>query len=238
MHPRQVEQQRMLSLGHELDTSMELLEAGLGILQHSRMYNARRAIFLQLLSGGIERLLKIILILRSRAVNQRPLTTKELKGLGHNINELHSQVIQQCFTDEYLGRPIAQWDLDFMNNDPMLTEALDILSDFGMFGRYAYMDATSDPAKLGNAPDRRWDSLEMDQIDSGEFHTSDDQALKKKMTQPLVTCLERYIRAQTRIMTHAISDESKSMTSGIIFGKFRGLDDNNLGTTTYEFDVG
>ena len=146
------EMQRQLFLNQELDIAAEIIRGGLSLLQVSRMFNQRYFPTLILLANGLERLLKIVLVLHTRNDESRWLSQKEHKAVGHDLKGLNLKVFERCFTAEHLKRPITHPDKEFLDSDLLLKEILDIMSAFATKGRYAYLDGTADPT-LGYDPD-------------------------------------------------------------------------------------
>jgi hypothetical protein len=220
----------------ELDQTVLLLNSGLAVLQISKPYHRKTFIFLTLLASGIERLLKIILCLHSLQANGEFLSRSELKRLSHNISQLVDEVKARCFTTQYVKRPVAQQDLDFLNTDIVLQEIIKLLSDFARTDRYIFMDGISEPIMSHEWPDRRWETLEKLSLPEKEYiellTRFNIEEIAKRANKQLVICLERFLRSVTRLFVLAdLGDEAKSKATAV--SSFYMLDDRKLGTIIY-----
>lgn len=178
---------RRLYLLQEIDVSISVIESGLAILQESQG-NRRHFAFMILLSAGLERLMKIVISLQAFKISGRFLSNSDLRNFSHKLSDLRSRVIRECFTAHYFSNPIAQEDLDFLTSDKLLSEILDVLSDFALKDRYIYLNGIDEPEKVGQTPERRWERLK----DS-----------TRQGNEDLVVCLEKFVRALARILTSA-----------------------------------
>jgi hypothetical protein len=239
---RQNERLRVSNLIQELDVAMQLIETGLAILQRSRLYRAKYFAFLLLLTSGLERLMKIILILRVLHTEKRYLTKNELRVLGHDLLNLRQQVLDSCFTSDYCRRQLAQQDRTFIERDSTLAQLFDVLSDFARKDRYAYMDGVAEPIIWEEGPpDQRWEHLEFSQISLAEvtalFKANQDDVAKQRSVQQLIISLERGIRALARLfLWDALGDRGKSIGTAPGVWSFAMLNDADLGTRVYSFD--
>jgi len=58
--------------------------------------------------------MKIILCLHNVEMHGRFLSESEFKDFGHDLVKLLQSVIDKCFTDNYLKKPVAAKDLYFI----------------------------------------------------------------------------------------------------------------------------
>jgi hypothetical protein len=220
----------------ELDQAVLLINSGLAVLQMNKPYHRKYFVFLTLLSSGIERLLKIIICLEAIRSKGKFPTKAELKSLSHNIPNLIREVVNRCFTAEYLKRPVAQQDLDFINNNQIINEIITILSDFAKNDRYIFMNGISEPAQSHNWPDRRWEELEAKCLSREEYlellTKLDIDEITKRANVQLVIHVERFLRAVTRLFVLAdLGTEARSKSLAV--SHFYKLQDMDLGTKTY-----
>lgn len=201
----------------EIDISISTIEAGLSILQKSQEVR-RYFAFLILLSTGLERLMKIVLSLRAYQVSGSFLSNSELKGFSHRLNDLRNEIINECFTPQYIKDPSAQEDLDFLKNDELLNEMLEILADFAQRDRYIYLDGIDEPKKVGQLPENRWDKLKANISQSNET---------------LVACLERFVRALAKVLVLTELEKDVHVYSPSLH-IFLELSTNYLGQRNYE----
>ena len=226
---------RRLYLIQELDVSILAIEAGLTELQESRPYCPRHFVFLLLLSTGIERLSKVVLRLRALATAGAPLSKEEMqpgKGFGHDLVKLCDAVAAKCFTSEYLTRPYAEQDLQFIQQDPAWRAMLTVLFDFAKADRYVYMNGISDPGVAAEWPERRWDELEAGTMQPGEYArlyaAGKEQEAKGRANRTLVACLERYVRALARLFVSGMLGDQARQVSSMVSRYYR-LEDAQLG---------
>lgn len=223
-----------LSLIQELEIAVELLKTGLALLQRSRLYRSPRFAYMTLLANGLERLMKVILILEKLHTAQQFLTKDELKHLRHDLNTLLQTVETLCFTSTYLQRPVAMADQQFLQ-DAVVQQLIALLGNFGQQGRYAYMDATADPGNAPDHPDKLWDELESSLVPDYALLSSQGQETeaKRQAVTAMLMYIERLIRTLARLlMLGALGPEGQRLAT--IVGDFARLDDQDLGKNNYE----
>ena len=236
------ERQRAVGLVQEAEIALELIETGLAILQRSKQYHTRHFSFLLLLSSGLERLMKVMLILRAEATDQPYLSQDDLKSLGHDLKKLRTHVSEKCFTSEYLQQPHAQRDQDFLTGDETLDKMFTVLSDFARQERYAYLNVIVEPKPWEEGPpDVRWGHLEFAQTELDEFWTlfqSNDEALAKQQNvHQLVITMEQCIRAFARLFPrNVLGTRGKSIGTARALLNFARLEDAQLGTRQYTIE--
>ena len=221
----------------ELEQSILVIEHGLAILQRNRVDRPKHFVFLTLLSSGFERLMKIILCLHNIETHGRFLSESEFKVFGHDLVKLLQSVIDKCFTDNYLKKPVAAKDLYFIKNEEVLKEMLKVLSDFAKRDRYIFMDGISKPATNHEWPDRRWENIERKAIPPDHYPATIDEervdALQTLANQTLVSCLEKLLRALARLFTLAdLGQEARSKLP--LLWHFLMLRDEDIGKREYD----
>lgn len=231
---------RRLALSKELEITMTLIRSSFVLLQRGRPYHPHppHFAFMLLLTSGLERLMKILLMLHEYATTGQFLTEQQMKKRGHDLTKLRDDVITRCFTPIYLAHPHAQNDYDFLLHDPLFEEILSILTQFANRDRYLYLNAISDPDKLWNPPDRLWDQLESKAIGQqrlGELLVTNQLDVRKQeATKHLLSTLERGVRAFARLFILAnLGDDAQGQINEV--WEFFRLDDTALGTRLYEF---
>ncbi len=229
---------RRLYLIEELDVSVATIEAGLAELQRSRPYRTRHFVFLLLLTTGVERLMKIVLHLRALETTGAFLSRDTMKKrYGHDLVGLCTAVVTECYTPEYLARPFARRDREFLEIDPTFRPMLALLSDFAKADRYVYMDGISDPGVTADWPGRRWDEIEVATMPDGEYtglylSGSEGQA-KSHANRALVSCLETFVRALARLFVSSVLGSQARQASPAVSQYFM-LDDEDLGAKEYD----
>ncbi|MDD2865491.1 MAG: hypothetical protein PHC99_12325 [Methylococcales bacterium] len=105
------------------------------------------------LSVGIERLLKVIIIVDHMLQNKLAvLSTKELKKYGHNLIDLHNSVITIA---NRRGIEIPS----FSSLDAIDQDLLNLLSEFAKITRYHNLDSLSKTPANQNDPLARWNEI-------------------------------------------------------------------------------
>lgn len=104
----------------ELIVSLGLLKSGFYYLYHENGTEDCLFITLQLLSGGFERLIKIILMCDNKMNKNQFLTKKELQKYSHNLKDLFD-----CCSKNF--------QINYM---PAVYDFINLLSDFGIQKRY------------------------------------------------------------------------------------------------------
>lgn len=222
----------------ELDVCVATIRGGLLILQNSRFYGNDHFVFLLLLAAGIERLMKIILHLHAIETTGSALTERDMRAYSHNLVELCEAVVDRCYTSSYLQRQVARDDLGFIRNNERFTDMLALLSDFAKSDRYIYMDAIADPAMIATPPKDRWENLEVGTMPEGEFVklvlAGQEADAIYRANRTLIACIERFVRALTRLFVLADLGSMASMLSATV-SDFSMLDDEQLGETDYSY---
>lgn len=124
----------------EAETGIFLLVEGL--IAWSRLSGANdfRHLPLQLVSQGLERLLKLTLILAELEQDRLP-THREVREYGHRLPALTKRLESiMSDTGHAASRPATAEDLKFIQEDADLARLLQILSSFGEQGRYYNLD--------------------------------------------------------------------------------------------------
>jgi hypothetical protein len=224
-------------LTQELEQSILVIEHGLAILQRNRVDRPKHFVFLTLLSSGFEWLMKIILCLHTIEKESRFLSKSEFKDFGHDLTKLLQSVVDKCFTDKYLKRPVAAEDLYFIKHEEVLKEILEVLSDFAMRDRYIFMDGISKPATNHEWPGRRWEKIERKVIPPDQYPATIDEqridVLQALTNQALVSILERLLRALARLFTLAeLGHQARSKLP--LLWNFLMLRDKDIGKREYD----
>jgi len=194
--------EKVIALDNELRTALGLLKHGLVSLQAIDMANDFYQLPLLLVANGLERLCKCALVLKyHEETGHFPSQRKLQKKWGHDVKCLVNEITSTCYPPEYLKRPIAQADRDFLTSDSLLDKVLDCLSDFGQGGRYYELDVICGDTTITESPESSWQKVEME-------IAIQDPVLKEQMYDPkagnslyieinkyLVSALERLIRA-------------------------------------------
>ena len=228
--------QKFLSLDDELRTSCRLIKLGLGELQCISMTEDFYHLPFQLLSSGLERLMKCYICLVYEANEGKFPTYGYLRdNLRHDLSKLKKEIFEKYFKANNI--PTLKEDIDFLNKTPLLDKVLHVLSEFGKFARYYNLDVVTGNTKAIFNPDSEWESIEMDVLKTiPEFQYA--SLIKKgdeyyqKINMEIVKIIERFVRAISRQFTLGQHGDKLKQLS-ITYSAFRNLRDSELGQKDY-----
>ncbi len=136
-------------LHDELTISIKLIKLGFGELQNLDMANDFYHLPFQLLSSGLERLMKCHICLGFLELNNEYPDSKTLKKFGgrngHDLTELKKNILSDYFKTN--GIPALIDDENFIANDNDLNQLIYLLSEFGKYARYHNLDIVTSAAK-------------------------------------------------------------------------------------------
>lgn len=150
--------EKQLALLEEFETSYKLIQLGFGELQNINIGNDFYFLPFQLLSQGIERLFKSYICVAFLTRHLKLPSHNEIKAFGHDLIKLFTTIKREYYIK--YSPPIFEEDWEFMHNNNILEEIIDILSDFGKQARYYNFDLITSNPKLGQNPKERWQILE------------------------------------------------------------------------------
>lgn len=232
-------QQRM-AITREADTAIKLIKAGLAAVQRLSGANDFFHLPILLLSNGLERLMKAVLCLHHlQTEGSFPARGAFRHGSkGHDLAPLLKQILTKCFHDEYLQIPAADADRDYLANDPLLQNTLQILSDFGVGGRYCELNVVLGDPGGRTCPDAAWAEMESELLkreDDWVSAVTDPGRVgetHRRANERLVACVEKCVRALARLFTLGPLGQEGKRHTGII-GEFLCVRDDQLGTRRY-----
>jgi hypothetical protein len=220
-----------IHLNLEMETSIKLIKIGLKEYQNISMSNDFYYIPFQLLSNGIERLMKCYLCLGYHENNNNYPDIKILKGFGgktgHDLLDLKSTISSDYFND---SSKALKDDKRFIEFNPELEIIINLLSEFGKYARYYNFDIITSAKKTSININEKW----------SEFETDFSQKLKKSdiplefssVQKYIIVKIERFIRALCRQFTLGeLRNKAKSLSS--YYSDFLKLSDSDLGLTKY-----
>ena len=226
---------RYLAIYDELQTTRQLIEAGFGNLQEIDMGNTFYHLPHLLLASGFERLMKCYVLLVHAGRHGRYL---DVKALGHNLDCLLDRIVRDyCGSDD-----AARRELCGVAADPILREAMKILTLFGNKGRYHNLDVVAGRQAPGPSddPTEAWNELEK-RIEDPRPYLQDKEALHRdyypRVNRKLVASMEGLARAialQFTMGGHHDPKRHLAQLSSLLSG-FRSL--MKLGETDYRRSV-
>ncbi len=228
---------KVFYLNEELKNSVKLIEIGLGEYQKLDSVNDFYFLPFQLISSGLERLMKCHICLGCyEKRNDFPPINIFMKKLGHDLKKLTKHIIDNYFQINNI--PVLQEDFEYINNDRKLDEIIDLLSGFGKFARYYNLDVITGNKKNDKDVVAEWKAFEtnivienknlLEKVGTIGYEREVNDAVK----QYIIIKLERFVRALSRQFTLGNLGALAKQCSPNIFS-FLDLNDTNLGKTDY-----
>ena len=201
----------------ELDTISILLIRGLQELQAMDMNYGSYFMPSQTLSQGLERMMKVVLFLSNNVEKG------VFKKLSHNLNTLWNKMIE-C----NIVSPIA---------DPFFERILNILSEFGQYARYYYIDI------LGGVPSNFNPQFEWEKLES-QFIDEDSQRYKmlingddaNVLIKDIIRCLQIPIEKLVNSLSITIVNYENREIGWVVpltIRAFANLNDDSFGKNVY-----
>lgn len=229
-----------LYLNDELTSSFKLIKLGFGEFQNLDFTNDFYHLPFQLLSSGLERLMKCYICLGYFEKHEKYPESKFLKKCGgrngHDLIELKNTIISEYFNSNKI--PVLITDRQFLKTDNDLEKLIYLLSEFGKYARYHNLDIVTSATKPSIDVENLWKKYE-DSI------VLDNPILLKKLTdienknevhhfvtQHIIKKLELFVRAISRQFTLGKLGAKALRFSGIYYD-FILLRDNKIGTVDY-----
>lgn len=223
-----------------------LIARGLAEVHHLSGQGPDEFLALHDLAAGVERLAKAVLWSENWIRTGTPLTTRELKReFGHDIRTAIRTITERCFPEDYLRRPAALADREWLRADERLALVLDLLADFGSGGRYFDLDVAAGSVEYGTdpSPSDRLDQL-ADAIASADPKVREAQfsatpegyrTFHRMVQREIKADVERLTRALARLFTIGPLSAIPHHPSAAL-SKFLFLADDALGTREYRRD--
>ncbi|HMM52867.1 MAG TPA: hypothetical protein PKD87_14805 [Burkholderiaceae bacterium] len=230
---------RKISIELELERAIKYLRLGLAEVQRITPENDFYDPVFIYLSGGLERLFKIMLCLNHLEIHGRLPNSNEIwqNRNGHDLLFLKHKVEKFCVD---IKIPFASQDYDLIVNNDFINRICKTLSEFGKRSRYFNLDAILGVEQEFDSK-ISWEKLETEiniEIYGNEkFYQllSDPKQLEKLYTdsnREIVVRLERFLRALTRQFIFGnFYKDSKTFVFQI--EDFTDIKDNQLGLTDY-----
>ena len=226
---------RELVLHDELRMSVDLIELGLGEIQHLSLANDFYYLPLQLLASGIEKFLKCHICLGKLEKSNSFPTQREIKKLNHNLKKLLDHVVGNYFNTS--NKSLLESDLAFLLEDNYLQKLMSIMSEFGMSSRYYNLDYITSASKMPNDAIQEYKDLE-DQIIRDKNFTNAFTNLNSQgeafqvLNREIVIMIEKFIAAISRQFTMG-NLGAKALEFSPLVHNYILLNEGELGKTDY-----
>jgi hypothetical protein len=232
---KEIEINKYIALLEEFDTSDKLIRLGFGELQNINLDNDFYFLPFQLLSQGFERFMKAYVCIGHFNKHQKLPDNKYLKSLGHDLEKLLDEIIENYFID--FNRPQFNIDNEFICNNSDLKELLFILSEFGKLSRYHNFDVITENAKIGINAKKLWEEFENKILDKKDYEKLMDfnvsQEVFQKITNHIIIVFEKFISALSRqFIFKCLGQQALQLSSTTVF-EFGILYDGNYGKKDY-----
>ena len=228
--------EKILCMSNELHTSCRLIKLGLGELQCISIAEDFYHLPFQLLSSGLERLMKcyICLVYESNE-GVFPPSAFLSNNFGHDLLKLKRKIAKEYFAINEISA--LQKDIDFLDNTPLLDKVLHVLSAFGKFARYYNLDIITGKTKAVFNSDAEWENIEKDILEKIPGFKYDrllerGDEYYQKVNMEIVKIIEKFVRAISRQFTLGQHGDKLQQLS-TAYSYFRNLRDCELGQKDY-----
>lgn len=196
-----MERAKIMALTAGAEKAFKFIAQGMKWLVDAQTYDDFVELSLLLLSFGTEQLLKLILCCHQYSQTGTYSRQKDIKH--HRIKLLHSDVVTQCFSKEYLKRRDVRTGYEFLKSDASLDAMLGIMEWYAggvpkIQGRYSDLDEVTtdeivrDPVNHGLGELERKIAL-ANQLGFG-------QDARRKIHLQIVETMTRYYRVQAHLI--------------------------------------
>jgi hypothetical protein len=233
------ESQIELALNDELQCSMTLIKGGLYQLHKYCQPDDSLFVGMRLLSDGLERFFKVVLLLKFLNDNGRWMTELEFCKNGlrtHDLNKLFDLMKLLPFDT---SSPAIQNDIEFFN-DPFLRKVLNTLSEFSEKARYHNINVLigkTEPdaeSAIDKLEELKMQILSADKKLFKRFTTASLSAnASREVYRRIIALFERLVRAIARLFTLSPCLGSLGYKYSLFVHDFLLLADEELGHCKY-----
>eukprot|EP01013_Petalomonas_cantuscygni_P040879 TRINITY_DN7309_c1_g1_i1.p1 TRINITY_DN7309_c1_g1~~TRINITY_DN7309_c1_g1_i1.p1 ORF type:complete len:349 (-),score=-34.98 TRINITY_DN7309_c1_g1_i1:57-1103(-) len=227
-------------LHDELTASIKLIKLGFGELQNLDIANDFYHLPFQLLSSGLERLMKCHICLGYHEISDEYPDSKSLKKCGgrngHDLLELKKNILSDYFKSSQI--PVLIEDKEFISNDNDLEKLIYLLSEFGKYSRYHNLDIVTSATKPSIDVKKLWSEYETNMVLSDKSLLSKlsdfeyQQEVNNFITQSIIKKLELFVRGISRQFTLGRLGKKAQQFSPVYYD-FIMLTDNQIGMNDY-----
>lgn len=225
---------QFLGLINELETATFLLVEGLISLASLSGANDFAHMPLQLLGQGLERLLKVELVVQQVEESGSVPAGKTVKT--HNLVVLLDQLLACDRLAGYgVARIAAKEDVEFLETDAFFRKLLGVMSDFGSGGRYFDLDSVLDPlsSEGRSNPVDDFQRIEMEVLQAhpeweAELGAATFSGFYAVLYGDLCEVIQRGIRALARLLAWDFLGPLGKQLSGTMIATFLTVRDAQL----------
>jgi len=229
-----------ICLHDELMASFKLIKLGFGELQNIDAGNDFYHLPFQLLSSGLERLMKCHICLGFHELHNAYPGDKCLRKCGgnngHDLMSLKTWILTKYFNTQEIPALIS--DKEFLTNEPNLKTLIDLLSEFGKLARYHNLNIVTSAKKPSIDVKQLWQDYETSivladpELSNKLGELEYEKEIRAHVTQSVISKLEKFVRALSRQFTLGRLGKKAQQFSSVYFD-FIMLDDNQIGTIDY-----
>lgn len=231
-------------LHDELITSIRLIKLGFGELQNLDMANDFYHLPFQLLSSGLERLMKCHICLGYHELHNSYPDSKTLKAFGgrngHDLRELKKTILSDYFNNQNIQA--LKEDETFLTNDSDLQTLIYLLSEFGKYARYHNLDIVTAAVNPSVDVKQLWSDYEtsivltdntlIEKLSDFEYQNE----VNALVTQSIISKIERLVCGISRQFTMGKLGK-KALQFSPVYYEFILLSDDKIGVTDYRTET-
>lgn len=230
---------KIIAVNQEVEASYQFIAAGLGHLYNQNSMVSNNHVFLQLMAAGIERLLKILLLLKDKHLNgsfpdlEHARNRFQQYNAGHGIAKMLNELLDYSDSVPVMQvHPMLTEGISFLKNDAKFNEFIGIITEFAISQRYHYIDTIilekenpkPNPFELTKTLICSF-SKDID-VSQMSFETEERIAIEKT-----IICIETGVVALSRFFTHGLGEEANRYSGD--FSKFILLKEDEMGKLLY-----
>lgn len=239
MNKKVREIEKVVAINEEVEASFKFIAVGLKNLKEQKSAIINNHVSLQLLASGIERVLKILLLIKDKhlagSFPELQKARKRFKNYdnGHGIKKMLDELIVYSNTVGLMNRiPMVIEDMEYLKQDQNFKTFIEILTEFSIQHRYYYIDTIVLENQNGNPnPFQKFKEYICnfhEGVDVSQLTCEQEETLIISNT---IICIEKGVRAISRFFTHDFDELGRKYYND--FSSFILLNDKDLGELKY-----
>lgn len=233
------EAEKVSAVIEEVEASFNLIITGLKNLKEQKSGTLNNHVTLQLLASGIERLLKILILLKDKHLTgsfpelKKARTRFKDYDNGHGIEKMLNELLIYSDSSKLMLKiPMVVEDMEYLKQDKDFRTFIRIITDFSIQQRYYYIDTiVLENQNNSINPFKEFKRLIYsfsDNVDVSKLTYNEEEELLINNT---IVCIEKGVRAISRFFTHGLGDLGRQYYNN--FSSFILLNDKELGSLKY-----